>query len=395
MKTVTPAQRANTLRKFQNLKMARSPHAFIRGTTVQFYRWLDELKKGTLPEGPAIWICGDCHVSNLGPLAGVKGNVSVSIRDLDQTVIGNPAHDIIRLGLSLTSAARGSALPGVTAARMMEQMIEGYVEAMSHCAGDEHRVAPPSIHSVVRRAVKRTWRHLAKERIEDLRPTIPLGKRFWPLTKTEKAEITRLFATDELRRLATALRERDDHAPVRFVDAAYWRKGCSSLGRLRYGVLLEIGDSDPELCLMDIKEAIAPDAPGYRKRAMPQDPATRVVEGARHLTPPLGDRMRAVTFLEKSAFVRELLPQDLKIDLDVLPGDEAAKIARFLAFAVGLAHARQMDQPTRIQWSKALKAAMPKSLDAPLWLWRSIVDLLGVYERAYLEHCRRYALQDN
>jgi uncharacterized protein (DUF2252 family) len=44
------------LRDFQNLKMARSPHAFIRGTTAQFYRWLDELKKGTLPEGPAIWI---------------------------------------------------------------------------------------------------------------------------------------------------------------------------------------------------------------------------------------------------------------------------------------------------------------------------------------------------
>jgi uncharacterized protein (DUF2252 family) len=76
MKTVAPARRTNVLRDFQNLKMARSPHAFIRGTTAQFYRWLDELKKGTLPEGPAIWICGDCHVSNLGPLAGVEGNVS-------------------------------------------------------------------------------------------------------------------------------------------------------------------------------------------------------------------------------------------------------------------------------------------------------------------------------
>lgn len=75
--------------------------------------------------------------------------------------------------------------------------------------------------------------------------------------------------------------------------------------------------------------------------------------------------------------------------------DEAAKIARVLAFAVDLAHARQMDPPTGVRWSKALKAAMPKSRDAPLWLWRSIVDLLGVYERAYLEHCRRYALQDN
>jgi uncharacterized protein (DUF2252 family) len=143
MKTVTFARRDTVLRKYQNLKMARSPHAFIRGTTIQFYRWLAELKKGTLPEGPAIWICGDCHVSNLGPLAGVKGDVSVSIRDLDQTVIGNPAHDIIRLGLSLTSAARGSALPGVTAARMMEQMIEGYVETMSDRAGRSHRGRRP------------------------------------------------------------------------------------------------------------------------------------------------------------------------------------------------------------------------------------------------------------
>jgi uncharacterized protein (DUF2252 family) len=270
MKTITPTRRASVLRDFQNLKMARSPHAFIRGTTTQFYRWLGDLKKGTLPEGPAIWICGDCHVSNLGPLAGVKGNVSVNIRDLDQTVIGNPAHDIIRLGLSLCSAARSSALPGVTAARMMEEMIEGYIEAMSHRAGDVHLAAPPSIHSVVRRAVKRTWRHLAKERIEDLRPTIPIGKRFWPLTKSEKAEVARLFATDELRRLATALREREDHAPVHLLDAAYWRKGCSSLGRLRYGVLLEVGDKSPELCLMDIKEAIAPAAPRYQKAKIPR-----------------------------------------------------------------------------------------------------------------------------
>jgi uncharacterized protein (DUF2252 family) len=146
---------------------------------------------------------------------------------------------------------------------------------------------------------------------------------------------------------------------------------------------------------MDIKEAIAPDAPHYRKPAMPQDPDARVVERARALTPALGERMLPITFLCKSAFVRELLPQDLKIDLDVLPGEEAAKIARFLAFAVGLAHARQMDPPTRLQWSNALKAAMPKSLDAPPWLWRSIVDLLGIYERGYLEHCRLYALQEN
>lgn len=75
--------------------------------------------------------CGDCHVGNLGPLADTKGHVLAQIRDLDQTVIGNPAHDLVRLGLSLASAARGSDLPGVTTARILEKVVAGYQAALS------------------------------------------------------------------------------------------------------------------------------------------------------------------------------------------------------------------------------------------------------------------------
>jgi hypothetical protein len=35
----------------QSLKMARSAHAYVRGSTVKFYEWLEEQKRGTLPEG--------------------------------------------------------------------------------------------------------------------------------------------------------------------------------------------------------------------------------------------------------------------------------------------------------------------------------------------------------
>ena len=34
-----------------------------------------------------------------------------------------------------------------------------------------------------------------------------------------------------------------------------------------------------------------------------------------------------------------------------------------------------------------------KRLDAPSWLWSSIVGLVASHEAAYLEHCRRYALE--
>ena len=66
------------------------------------------LGRANIPEGPAIWIFGDCHVGNLGAVANTQGELAIQVRDLDQTVIGNPAHDLIRLALSLAMAARGS-----------------------------------------------------------------------------------------------------------------------------------------------------------------------------------------------------------------------------------------------------------------------------------------------
>jgi uncharacterized protein (DUF2252 family) len=101
-----PNARASVLTKKRNQKMARSAHAYVRGNTIKFYEWLADLKVGTLPNGPPVWICGDCHVGNLGPVANSTGQIEIQIRDLDQTVVGNPAHDLIRLGLSLASIAR-------------------------------------------------------------------------------------------------------------------------------------------------------------------------------------------------------------------------------------------------------------------------------------------------
>jgi uncharacterized protein (DUF2252 family) len=86
-------------------KMARSAHAYVRGSTVKFYEWLEAQKRRSLPEGPPVWICGDCHAGNLGPLANADGKVEIQIRDMDEAVISNPAHDLIRLTLSLANAS--------------------------------------------------------------------------------------------------------------------------------------------------------------------------------------------------------------------------------------------------------------------------------------------------
>ena len=385
------SMRQGILKTQQTLKMARSAHAYVRGSTVKFYEWLDAQRRGTLPEGPPVWICGDCHAGNLGPLADADGKIRVQIRDLDQTVVGNPSHDLIRLALSLTTASRGSNLPGVTAAKMMESMIAGYEEALR--SEDDLRDMPKTIRLVVRQSARRTWKHLAEERIRNTKPTIPLGKKFLAISELERKRIKKLFATTPLQRLITTLKSRKDDCRLKVADAAYWVKGCSSLGLLRYAVLVKVGSGrSAEYALMDVKEAVTASAPRYKTVRMPKSNGDRVVEGAKNLSPNLGERMVAGSIGKRSVFIRELLPQDLKFDLDSMAQDEAEDVAKYLATVVGKAHGRQMDGGERKQWLRTLTASKSKSLDAPSWLWSSVVSSVASHEAAYLEHCRRFAL---
>ncbi|WP_366930196.1 DUF2252 family protein [uncultured Sphingomonas sp.] len=375
--------------------MARSAHAYVRGNTAKFYEWLDASPVATrVPQGPAIWICGDAHLGNLGPLAAGGGRVEIQIRDLDQAVIGNPAHDLIRLGLSLATAARGSDLPGVTTARMIEERVEGYAAAIADPVSGDAGVEPEVVRSVKRRAVKRRWKHLAKERLEAVDPKLPLGKKFWALAADERDALEHVFAESAVCDLILSLDPKNKRRRVRFVDAAYWMKGCSSLGLLRYAVIVALDHTRrrSNYALIDLKEAVEPIAPIVDRAAMPADHAERVTAAARAMSPHLGARMLPVRMQGRSLFIRELAPQDLKLEVDQFSHGEAIKAARYLAFVIGKAHGRQLDASARTEWLGVLEADRRGQIDAPSWLWESVVSLAGSHEAGYLEHCRRYAL---
>ncbi len=393
----SPNHRQPVLDKQRNLKMARSADSFVRGSTRQFYEWVISDNAKRLPAGPPIWICGDCHVGNLGPLSNAEGQIEIAVRDLDQTVIGNPAHDLVRLGLSLSTAARGSDLPGVTTAQMLESMIEGYSLGLVRPEKQRKRAsaAVDPIKVAMKQAMKRKWRNLAEEKIEDVSPKIPLGECFWPLSKEEKYEIKHIFETEETRKLVTSLKRRDANDKISVADAAYWMKGCSSLGRLRYAVLISVGKKKKGaagFCLIDIKEAVMAAAPHATHPLMPHNNAERVITGARNLSPYLGERMLAARLRNRPVFLRELLPQDLKVEIDRLACREAVTLANFLARVLGKAHGRQMDDRDRRNWAAEVRHKRPRKIDVPSWLWTSVVDLIAIHEKAYLDHCRRFAL---
>ncbi len=376
--------------------MAESAHAYVRGSTDRFYAWLgSEAALKSIPTGPPLWICGDCHIGNLGPVADAEGNVEIQIRDLDQTVIGNPAHDLLRLALSLAMASRSSDLPGTTTALMVEALIENYLVGLN---GKKPKVVPTQlapVRKVMRSSLNRKWRHLAAERIEDVKPRIPLGRKFWPLTDQEKSDLENLFSASTKPRLHRSLGIEDDDTHVKLLDAAYWMKGCSSLGRVRYAVLMEIGRKrDRKHRLMDVKEATKALAPSFNSGRMPSDNAERVVMGARSLSPFLGDRMDAAKLGLQSVVVRELRPQDLKFEFVGLTREEAILTAGLLAGVVGQAHGRQLQKAERSSWSRALKRRHTRGLNAPSWLWHGVTELVGAHEAAYLNHCRDFALDE-
>lgn len=392
-----PRFRNTELVERRNLKMARSIHAYVRGNTAKYYDWLKAAEITSIPQGPEVWICGDCHTGNLGPVANADGEIEIQIRDLDQTVIGNPANDLIRLGLSLATAVRSSDLPGVVTAQMIESLYAGYLHALKTKGATLKKIVQPMlIQQVMRKAQKRTWENLAEERLNGLKPKIELGRKFWPLLKSEIEAIQTVFSQEEMVNLVTMISHRDEDAEIKLIDAAYWVKGCSSLGRLRYVALLDSTNNvvlgGHGLCLMDLKEGTTALAPRYSDAQMPKDNAKRVVEGARHLSPHLGERMQAVRLMGKSMVVRELLPQDLKLEIEGVSEIEAKNLAFYLAYVVGKAHVRQMDEAARKSWLSQLKRGASSTIDAPSWLWRSIVELIATHEAGYLEHCRRYAL---
>lgn len=384
--------------------MARSLGSYIRGSTKSFYEWLFH-PAAPVPRGPPVWICGDCHVGNFGPIAAPDDEIRIEIRDFDQATIGNPAHDLIRLGLSLAADAAASDLSGITTAEMLEHLLKAYAAGLTKrqrpkLGGPRHD--PKSLRKVVRIASNRSWKTLRKERIDGSQRTIPLGKRFWPISRAERDEIARIAASEEMNALVTCLRGRDTGAKLVLLDAAYWVKGCSSLGRLRYAVLLAVKEKGKpnDYCLIDIKQAVQSDAPAAGRQRLATNAAERVVEGARRLSPAIGERMRPAQILGRRVFMRELRPQDLKPQIPRLSPHEVLALAGYLAEVLAHAHGAQMDLATRRAWKRKVlsNASGRRNVSRkgpPSWLWANIVELMATHERSYLEHCghlRRAAL---
>jgi uncharacterized protein (DUF2252 family) len=396
---ISPEERAPLLDARREAKMTSSAHAYVRGSTKRFYEWLESSRGASLPKAPSIWIGGDCHLGNVGAVGRVDGATGLELRDLDQTVIGSPAHDVVRLALSMAMAVRASGLPGATTLRAVEQIARGYERVLEAKAARRKFVleSPPlQVTRLLRTAGSRSRKDLLMERVGGNGASIiPIGKKFWPLTEEERAAVAKLVGKAKFRKLVTSLTSRKNHDPVTLVDAAYWVKGCSSLGLWRVAVLVRVGGKNKgrrggSLALVDLKQARKPLAPRARGAQLPTHDGERVVAGMRALSPHLGSRVIAATVMGTPISVRELLPQDLKFELDAMADDAVDDLGTYLGSVIAMAHARQLTPAQCAEWLEAFRREHASRSTAPSWLWAAVVDLVALHEGAYLEHCREH-----
>ena len=404
-----PAQRGEQLARLKNLKTAISAHAFVRATPTMFYEALSGKNGKALPDGPPIWISGDCHVENLGAVGDARGVASVEMNDFDEAVINNPAFDVLRLALSFEMASRAAGLNGLDLFAALGAIVGGYADSLESRANEtpaEIDSAPPRIEAMFKMAIARSQKALLTKRAAGKTHArfFPLGAKYWPLTKSEKDLIKKLIDEAVVRSVVTTLAGRHPDSTVELVDAAFRIAGTSSLGCWRAAALVRVteptsaakptttggaaGASEHDVFrILDIKEALPLHAPKLAKHKIPDDEADRVIAGALLLAPYLGHRMVASAIDGKRVVVHELMPQDEKICLDKIKASESLAIGRYLGAVVGRAHARQLDKSDAKSWRAAVLEKADKNR-CPEWLWDGLVHLAATHEGAYLAHCR-------
>ncbi|MCC7539531.1 MAG: DUF2252 family protein [Deltaproteobacteria bacterium] len=393
-----PDERREKLAAWRHRKMTLSAHAFVRGNARLFYEVVASRLSGSLPSGPHIWISADCHGENIGAVADPRGRAKLKMNDFDETTIGEPILDLVRLALSLAMAGRASGLGGLDIAHLLDGLVHGYcAELEARRAGaDMPIVSPPRFRKLLKRAGEQTRTALFDHRV----PRGPSGDRafaysarYWPLTDEEREALMALVSLPEVRHLVTTLVGADPELPVDAVDAAFRIAGTASLGAWRAAILVHVGNSkkrkygDETLRLIDVKEALPSSAPRVPGSRTPEDDAARITSGALVLSPSIGGRMLPAQVLKRRVVVRELLPQDLKASLARLESDECEAVGHHLGAVIGRAHARQLTPADAASWKNVVSGSAHERVGPPRWLWDALVELVAVHEPAYLRHC--------
>lgn len=369
------------------VRMSASPLSYLRGTAPLFYALLSEyaeLRDGPDGEG---WLCGDAHLENFGvfrtesrekKISGRDANaeqepIVFDVNDFDEAIIGPFRFDVLRLVTSLILGGRELGADGKASLALSAGLLRSYVA--TSCDGAPMPPVPAPVRRLLEKVDRRSHRDLLDGRTEVVNGVrkFVLGERYAALPP----DLAR-GAREAFEKYATKLgvagvpKER-----LEVLDVAFRIAGTGSLGTLRVAVLTRGKGALDSAWIFDMKAEGTPAAAAL-VRAPPGSPAERTLAGVRACLacPP---RMVETTELgELSMFVRRLTPQEDRLELSRLRGEDLEPLAAYLGALLGRAHRRGATKAPSRPWSDEEQGALVDGA----------IALVGIHEASYLAMCK-------
>jgi uncharacterized protein (DUF2252 family) len=365
-------------------RMTASPLAFLRGAAPLFYEMLaarPDLAEGPPGEG---WLVGDLHLENFGAYRpdvfadhpdGKKRPAVFDLNDFDDTLVGPWRFDVLRLMTSLLLGGRDLGASGLVALDLVEHLIDAWDAAVFD--GRPRPRPPPPVEQLLEQVRSRTRAALldARSEVVNGKRRFVRGPRYADLPDDVLAAVPSAF---EAYLASVQEADRPQKGSLTIVDAALRIAGTGSLGGLRIAVLVEGKGGPNGAWIFDLKEQGTPSA-SVLLPTPSMAPAVRVCTGFRSCVehPP---RVMGATHLGKaSMFGRRLAPQEDKLALKRLRGEDLPTLAAYLGALLGTAHRRGATKPPTARWSKSDRDHLRVNA----------MTLAGIHEAVYLTLCDR------
>jgi uncharacterized protein (DUF2252 family) len=353
----TFAARNPELLGYKVARMAASPFGFFRGSFHLFARDVLERVGGALPlltgTGVEMDIVGDIHSENYGTFKAESAGVHYDINDFDETTTGRFDFDVCRLAVSHFLAAReredalgeavAVALAGTTTyAETVRRLLKKGKDPQL----DVSEASPcncPAIDDLVK-ASAAAKRPAFIDRLTELKGTtrrLIRSTNYFNLKDAEREQALRLLA--DYRQRMPGGPGKDDYYAVE--DVCGRVSGIGSMGRLRYVVLVTgKGCVEGRNVLLEFKEARPSAYDLYRHRETEPSAlagrAERVVSVQRHSQAASNQHLGFAVDGGQSFQVRQLGPQDARVNTKALPPGGLECVVRVQASILARVHAR-------------------------------------------------------
>jgi uncharacterized protein (DUF2252 family) len=110
--------------------MCASAFSFFRGTAHLFWEDARE-QRGSIPDSPHVWACGDLHLENFGSYRGANGLAYFDLNDFDEAALAPATWELARIVTSIYVAAPSLTLDRSAATMLATSFLSSYQAALA------------------------------------------------------------------------------------------------------------------------------------------------------------------------------------------------------------------------------------------------------------------------